>query len=108
MLTFSNKLFPPKASHKAVLIDNEIWIFGGIIFNGKKKANDLIYYNINEQEFNTVSISTPTSSNSHYNPSTRYDHSMVVYNVSINLKKKNCFYNLFPYSKQSIFKKKQA
>ncbi|KAI1731926.1 kelch motif domain-containing protein [Ditylenchus destructor] len=64
-------LFQPRASHKSVLIGNEIWTFGGMLFNTSRKANDLTYFDITTQEFSLASTSS--------SPSPRYDHSMIYY-----------------------------
>ena len=42
--------FPPRSGHTATLIEDKIYIFGGINEEGKEQ-NDLIIFDINESEF---------------------------------------------------------
>lgn len=70
--------FYGRSSHKATLVGDQIWIYGGMTFNSVQTPDELVTYELGTQKFQTV-----TSADGAETPLPRYDHSMVYYNVSL-------------------------
>lgn len=74
LLILNNDLFQPRASHKAILINNRIWTFGGYTFNNKAASNDIVMFDLENLEFHKYNLSQII-------PNPRYDHSIVYFEV---------------------------
>lgn len=67
--------FAPRASHKGVLVDNEVWVLGGVEFEPYSDAFEIAVYNTNKAEWRKIrSVNTP--------PLPRYDHAVAVHKVN--------------------------
>uniref|UniRef100_A0A0N4ZAS5 Attractin n=1 Tax=Parastrongyloides trichosuri TaxID=131310 RepID=A0A0N4ZAS5_PARTI len=66
-----NGSFEGRASHAAVVVDNNIWIYGGTYLSGRDNQ-DLVVYDIQKNMFSVPVVGGKM-------PETRYDHSMVLY-----------------------------
>ena len=76
MITNNSELFYPRASHKSIVVGDRLWIYGGIIFTSEGFLNHFSTYDFDRKAFINV-----LSRND--GPFPRYDHSLVLYEVSI-------------------------
>lgn len=70
----SAKHFYPRASHKSIVVGDEVWIHGGLAFNSDRISSDFVIYNVLERRFRTVKSRNE-------GPESRYDHSLVFHKV---------------------------
>lgn len=84
MIISNDYLFQPRASHSAVLENNNIWIFGGYTFTNKESSNQLIRLDLINLKYYKNDLKIV--------PEPRYDHSMVYYKVIFKLIKLYLFY----------------
>nr|CAD2183168.1 unnamed protein product [Meloidogyne enterolobii] len=73
----STTIFSPRASHKSVLIGDDLWIYGGLTLNPTDYSlADFVVYNVKKRSFHSI---PQKDENGNKKPLQRYDHSIVHY-----------------------------
>jgi hypothetical protein len=80
VLTVESKHFQTRASHKSLVIDDELWIQGGLMLNPGQMSNDFAVLNIPHRKFRTI-----RAKNVDTGPLPRYDHSIAHFQVYFSL-----------------------
>lgn len=79
VFTHHSDLFQPRASHKTILIEHELWIYGGLTLNSLQMSSDFVVYNAFDKKFRIIKGQNTA------NPLPRYDHSIIQYKQKIYL-----------------------
>lgn len=74
VITDESKNFEPRASHKSVLLGNELWIYGGLMLNARQMSKEFVVYQVDKKQFKLIKSQNDS-------PMPRYDHSMITYEV---------------------------